>query len=199
MKTLPLDHTAPHWKNSLLNDLVFIKKHLRYPINKRTIPAALSAVLILFFAVRVIWTALFASGRVHYGAGWFLAGTLLIVAIARISRYWRSLRFLAIPTPFFANENRKQIEDFLRWQQLNVYRHPQAPDVFQILSRPRNSNSPQREVMIFIADDKRILINSHIINQKWSIAPPSRNAGNMAAMLYKWLRERSNGGGIVIS
>ncbi len=101
--------------------------------------------------------------------------------------YYNILRFKSIRTPFFANENMRLVEEFLRSQQLNLYRHPQAPEVFQILSRPLG-NTEQREVMIFIANDKCILINSHFINTKWTISPQSRNYRNMASRLKEWLK-----------
>ena len=119
----------------------------------------------------------------------FIIPLLVVIIIGSFYQYYRTLQFRSIPTPFFANENRKLIEVFLRSQQLMLYQHPDAPEVFQIASRAiGGGKNPQREIMIFIADDKRVLINSHFVNQKYTITPASRNAGKMANRLQEYIK-----------
>ncbi|MCW3122558.1 MAG: hypothetical protein JWQ38_2050 [Flavipsychrobacter sp.] len=173
-----------------MDDLVFIKKHLRYPMSKKTLPATAFIALSLFFIFRTLWLTVLIEQRGNIWTGVFLAAMMVIAFASGVMRYWRTLKFRSIPTPYFANENIKLIDSFLRVQQLNLYRHPKAPEVFQILSRAMG-NSAQREVMIFIADDKRILINSHFTNQKWLISPASKNAGQMAGQLKEWIKTQA--------
>jgi hypothetical protein len=187
MKAIPGNNEGPQWNNKLLEDLVFIKKHGRYPLSKKTIPSAILLAVFVYLGSRMILTVMIISHKSNLATTWLIAAFLGISFISIILRYWRTLHFKTIPTPFFADENRKLIDEFLRSQQLNVYRHPNAPEVLQILSRALG-NSQQREVMIFIADDKRILINSQFINQKWTLNPQSRNYRLMANRLREWLK-----------
>jgi hypothetical protein len=53
-------------------------------------------------------------------------------------------------------------------------------------------NREFREVMVFIADDQQILINSHFTGSKFSITPPSRNYRKMSKMLQQWLDKHIN-------
>lgn len=192
MKSLPGNNTGPQWNNSLLDDLVFIKQHLRYPISKKTLPSAALIGISLFFISRTLWMTMLTGVRGHVAVAIFLGVMMAIIFASGIMRYYSTLKFRIIPTPYFATENMKLIETFLRMQQLNLYSHPKAPEVFQILSRPLG-NSEQREVMIFIADDKRILINSHFINQKWVLSAGSKNANGMARQLQQWISQISKG------
>ena len=186
MKSLPGNNAGAQWNNSLLDDLVFIKKNLRYPMSKKTLPSAALIGILLFFISRTLWMTMLTGMHGHVAVAIFLGVMMGIIFLSGILRYYRTLQFRSIPTPYFAAENMKLIDTFLRMQQLNLYRHPRAPEVFQILSRPLG-NSEQREVMIFIADDKRILINSHFINQKWIISAASKNTNGMARQLKQWL------------
>jgi len=142
----------------------------------------------LFFGMRFLF---FSKILIHPELIQWIAVTMVTVlpAIA-VYQYLNILKFARVPTPFFGNENRKLLEDFLQSQQLAVYRHPQAPEVYQIISKPLgNSSYEMREVMIFIADDKRILINSHFVDQTFSaFTPPSRNYRKMANRLKEWIK-----------
>jgi hypothetical protein len=192
MKSLPGNKTGPQWNNSLFDDLAFIKQHLRYPMSKKTLPSAALIGILLFFISRALWMTMLTGLHGHVAVTIFLGVMMAIIFVSGIQRYYGTLRFHSIPTPYFATENLKLVETFLRMQQLNLYRHPKAPEVFQILSRPLG-NSEQREVMIFIADDKRILINSHFINQKWVLSAASKNANGMARQLQQWISQNSKG------
>jgi len=175
------------WNNTLLDDLAFIKKKQRYPLSRKTIP---STILIAFFVLmisRLSFVGLLLNHKSNIAMSVFTVVIMTVVFISGILSYWRTLRFSCITTPYFESENRALIELFLKSQHLNMYRHPKAPEVFQILSRALGNKQDQREVMIFIADDHRILINSHFINQKWTITPQSRNYRKMASQFKQWL------------
>jgi len=64
-------------------------------------------------------------------------------------------------------DDRQNLEVF-KDHHFAVGRHPQMPEVFQILSKNISSLNDAREVVIFIADDKRILVNSHFINGRFN-------------------------------
>ncbi len=187
MKSIPQSNSGPQWNNKLLDDLVFIKKHLRYPFSRRTIPSTLIIAAFMYWLGRMMWVIFLVQQRKP--AITFLVISLMIVILfTGIYNYYRTLKFAIIPTPFPAAENRRLVEKFLQSQQLATYTHPKAPEVFQIASKPLgNSISEQREIMIFIADDNRILINSHFINQKFALTPSSRNYRQMANRLKEWV------------
>lgn len=196
MKSISGGSSDPKWEHSLYNDLSFIKQHLRYRISKKTVPATAILAMILFFASRTIWMAFLASKMQDVVMSLFVVLMMCIVLATGIRRYWRTLWFRKIETPYYAADNIKLIDDFLRSQQLNIYRHPRAPEVFQIVSMPIGKDETKREVMIFIADDKCILVNSHFTNQKWTIPAQSNNAARMAKQLEAWvvgLRQTSSG------
>ena len=189
MKYLPEGDAAPQWNSTLLHDLVFIKQHLRYPFSKKTLPGTFIIALILFVGLRSFGFIFLAAHSNNLFFKLFIIPLLAITIIGTFYQYYRTLQFRCIPSPFFAHENMKLIEVFLRSQHLALYRHPDAPEVFLISSRAIGGGSnPQREIMIFIADDKRVLINSHFVNQRYSITPASRNAGKMANRLKEYIK-----------
>jgi len=172
----------------LLNDLVFINKHKRYPMSKKMIIPVFSLLFILIAGSRMVYTTVFLRKSDISVMLWIAIALVFISMCGMLYSFYNILRFRSIPAPFPVNENIKLVNEFLRSQQLNVFRHPQAPEVFQILSRPLGGNTEQREVMIFIADDRRILINSHFVNQQWTLSPQSRNYRKMANRLKEWLK-----------
>ncbi len=175
------------WKDSLAEDLTFIKEHKRYRISKRTMPSVLLFVSFLVSTAYMLRTSLMISYKGHVALSIGLVLLLLLLAVSHIVRYMRSLRFQTIGTPFVMNENVKILASFLKAQGVNVYHHPKKKEVVQILSRPLGNNPNQREVMVFIADDNRILVNSHFAGMKWGMASSSSNAGRMAKKLAEWV------------
>jgi hypothetical protein len=188
MKTLPGNNAGPQWSSKLIDDLSFIKKHHRYPLSKKTLIPTFSLLLIVACSSWMIYTTVFRHKMEISAIIWFVLLLLAVSVFGAIYNYYNLLRFKTIPTGYASLENRKLVDEFLTSQQLNVFRHPQAPEVLQILSRPLGNNTEQREVMIFIADDKRLLINSHFINQKWTVSPQSRNYRIMANRLKEWMK-----------
>jgi len=189
MKQLQGSNTGPQWNSTLLHDLVFIKQHLRYPFSEKTLPKTFIVAFLLIIGARMMGFVFLAAHSNNLFFKLFIIPLLVVIIIGSFYQYYRTLQFRSIPTPFFAAENTKLIEVFLRSQQLMLYQHPDAPEVFQIASRAiGGGKNPQREIMIFIADDKRVLINSHFVNQKYTITPASRNAGKMANRLQEYIK-----------
>ena len=112
---------------------------------------------------------------------------LLISVIASLWRYMQTLKFATIATPFYSEQNRELIERFLKSMHLVVFQHPEAPEVYQIISKNIDAFKEQREVMVFIADDKRILLNSHYTRTGFTLISSSGNYREMAKSLKIWL------------
>jgi hypothetical protein len=190
MKSLPISGASgPQWNSKLLKDLIFIKKNLRFPLGKITIIPLLAMFPILTLSFITLSKKFSDPQRTNLAPAILVLLLLLVMPILGFLRLLSALKFKMIATPFFAVENMELLQRFLKSQHLAFHRHPDAPELFQILSRPLgNFKNEQREVMVFIADDKRILINSHFTEQKFGVAPSSKNAKRMAASLEEWLR-----------
>lgn len=184
MKQLQQDSTTnTDWSKQIVTDLSFIKRHLRYPMRKsRWIPILFWS---LFFVliVALILSAILDKDSVTKP----IVLVPVIIPFIIVFRYIHSLRFVKVNTPFYLDENIKVLERFLTAQQLLTYRHPEAPEVFQILSKNISTGKEDREILVFIADDKRVLLNSHFTNSGWSLPMGKSHADEMAKMLVKFI------------
>jgi len=188
-----IDNNAPgsgyNWQNDLLKDLSFIKEKKRYPLSRKTLaPGALMGLLALAM-LRIAWPLYFTSKINNQFVFW---GSIILVAaliFAVFYRYYRALKFNSIHTPFYLQENRSALKKFLTTNHLAFTQHADAPEVFLIISRNLDANPKKeyREVMVFIAADKEILVNSHFVGNKFKTNPPSRNSRRMAKDLESWL------------
>ncbi len=193
MKTIntPTNHD---WGKDIVKDLAFIKKHKRYPFNKKTITPAtitsLCALLIARISLPIFFSTTSNSSYLHW------MSTLIIIAmiLAIVLQYKRVMSFDEIGSPYSEKEHIMLVKKFLSFKQLAFTQHTEAHEVFIIISKNLNTNPKKeyREVMVFIADDKRILVNSHFVGNRFSIAPPSGNYKKMAAELHKWLNTNIN-------
>ena len=175
------------WQNSVLSDLDYIKKHLRYPWKSGMkaplfVAAGFVVVSVVSFLLEMQWTTT-RSTFVHY----FLSLSSLVLALFSIARYLKSLKFTTIETGLNKVLNQQLICSFLQGKQLLIYEHPQCPDIIQILSRPVNINSEQREVLVFIAEENRVLVNSHFTENHWIILLKSRHDKTMAKGLLNYI------------
>lgn len=182
-KALPQNSgSQPEWDSNLIKDLTFIKQNLRYPINKKQLlPGFFLLVLILCFLL----TISLMMQRQHGAGDFLIIGLQVIVAIIIVRRTFESLKFISIPTPFTLADNIKILQDFLESQHLIVFRHPEAPEVFQIISRNIDAFKDVREILVFIADDSRILINSHFTSSTQNMA---KHHKQMAQMLTNYIK-----------
>lgn len=185
---LPSGQPAPEWDNRLIADIGFIKKHLRYPIGRYTIlPFALLALII---PVLVIIIYLMIIGR-HAGDHSFrpFIGIALPVIVGCIfaRRAWDMLHFRAVPTPYFATENQLLLLRFLQAHHFAFARHPDAPEVFQIMSKSISALQDEREIIVFIADDRRILINSHFTQNRYKASGGTSHLRQIEGLLERWL------------
>lgn len=183
----------------MLNDLAFIKQHKRYPLGKRTVaPAALAGFLFLA-AMRVVWPVLFITTTGNSSAQSGLAGWIIISVVGGFTIFmavqaFRVLKFDKLDSPYHLAENMVLLKKFFTSNHLAFTQHPEAQEVFMIISRNLDASPKRdyREVMVFIADDKQILVNSHFTGKKFSITPPSRNYKRMSKELQRWLNDHIN-------
>lgn len=190
-KLKPLDpgHDNPQWNDNLVSDLAFIKKHLRYPFGKKTfVPILMIGFFVAIIGRTMTFGIFFTNKHIFHHPYFIVAFVVLIVGIY-IGLYLQMLHFTVIKTPYSAAGNMQLLEQFLSAQNLAFGRHPQAPEVFQIMSRNMNEfRGETREVVLFIADDQRILINSSFVQRGFSITPTSRNYKQVATRLREWIK-----------
>ena len=120
-------------------------------------------------------------------------GVILIPLIIGVRRYIDIIRFKPVATGFPLVKNMQLLETFLKEEQLVVFRHPESPGIYQIISKNISAVGDEREVMIFIADDNRILVNSHFTtSRKWSnFTVNATHKKEMVRLLKKWLQQHA--------
>lgn len=197
MKHLNAPTGSGDWQNELIRDLAYIKAHKRYKLGKKTIaPASIIALLLLTMA-RLAWPFIFLSfstvpAQQSSLLQWIFSLTIAFLLLTVVYSFFKVLKFETLKTPQFMQENIILLHKFFSQNRLAYTQHPEAPEVFMIISRNLDANPKKdyREVMVFIADDKQILVNSHFTGKKFNITPPSRNFKRMAKQLQRWLDEQ---------
>jgi hypothetical protein len=179
-------HEKTNWQKGIYEDLGFIKKHLRYRYTSGVkTPLIFWSLLIILFGT-LMTSYLNVSGK---------PGTLpnplpvvmIIPLVVMLYRYVRSLKFIALETGLSLEINRQLLAAFLQKQHLQVFEHPESKDIMQIISIPVYHKNDMREVIVFIADRNRILINSHFTNSGWTMSPGKRHHNQMAHSLDQWI------------
>lgn len=195
MKQIDGNGGSAHWDKSLLEELTYIKKHLRYKPKRATyLPVLLWGFLLLPIGITCAIILSKRHGDNSNYAILFLALISFITYLSLIIRYLASLTFRIIATDFFSQQNQYMVERFLQSEKMMIYRHPDAPEVFQIQSRKLYANDEQREIIIFIADDMRILINSHFTGTGWFPLAAKRHHRQMAKKLKAWMGKNAPAG-----
>lgn len=200
MKHLNNPSGSQDWQNELLRDLAYIKAHKRYKLGKKTIAPAGIVVFILIAVARVAWPLIFLNFSIEHTQQstllqWVFSLAIVFLLLTIVYSFFKVLKFETLTTPQFMQENIILLHKFFTQNRLAYTQHPEAPEVFMIISRnlDANPNKDYREIMVFIADDKQILVNSHFTGKKFSITPPSRNYKRMARELQKWLNDEQIG------
>jgi hypothetical protein len=148
MKTIESGNVnSTQWNNELIRDLAFIKKHLRYRLSKKIILKSTGIGFIFVLLIRLgsmLW--LVDRSKVFQNPiMWFLLIVLAAAILFPIISYIQVLKFKAIPTPYFSTENQEIIKQFLLSMQLALSRHPEAPEVFQIMSKNMSKEKRSKE------------------------------------------------------
>lgn len=197
MKHLNAPSGSNNWQNDLLRDLAYIKKHKRYKLGKKTIAPAGIVTLVLLTIARLVWPLLFLNFTAEHTQQssllqWVFTLSIALLLLTVVYSFFKVLKFESLKTPHYIQENIVLLHKFFTNNHLAYTQHPEAPEVFMIVSRNLDANAKNdyREVMVFIADDKQILVNSHFTGKKFNITPPSRNFRRMAKQLQSWLDEQ---------
>ena len=197
MKHLNAPSGSNNWQNDLLRDLAYIKKRKRYKLGKKTIAPAGIVTLVLLTIVRLVWPLLFLNFSTQHTRQssllqWVFSLSIALLLLTVVYSFFKVLKFETLKTPRYIQENTVLLHKFFTNNHLAYTQHPEAPEVFMIVSRNLDANAKNdyREVMVFIADDKQILVNSHFTGKKFNITPPSRNFKRMAKQLQSWLDEQ---------
>lgn len=193
MKSINSPNPNSNWEDELLKDLSYIKEKKRYRLGRKTLQPATIAILLIIITARLALLFIINPGKPSGPPVWveWLIGTLIAFTVVNvIYRYYQTLVFKVINTEFHLTEHIDLLQKFFTDNNLAFTHHDKAPEVFMIISRnlDANPNKDYREVMVFIADDKRILVNSHFTGSKFSITPPSGNYKKMAKKLQDWLQ-----------
>lgn len=196
MKHLNAPSGSGDWQNELLRDLAYIKAHKRYKLGKKNIAPASIIVLLLLTVARLAWPFIFLNfsaipAQQSSLLQWVFTLAIVFLLLTVVYSFFRVLKFEKLTTPQFMQENIILLHKFFTQNRLAYTQHAEAPEVFMIISRNLDANAKKdyREVMVFIADDKQILVNSHFTGKKFNITPPSRNYKRMARELQKWLND----------
>lgn len=200
MKKIDTVNNSQNWQNELLQDLEYIKANKRYKLGKKTIaPAGIIAIVLVSIA-RIAWPFIFLNfsaipDQQSSLLQWIFSLAIVFLLFTVVYSFFRVLKFETLTTPLFMQENIVLLHKFFTQNRLAYTQHPDAPEVFMIISRNLDANPKKdyREIMVFIADDKQILVNSHFTGKKFSITPPSRNYKRMARELQKWLNDEQIG------
>lgn len=179
-------NNGAHWEG-LTEELEYVKQHRRYPISRKTLPVV--GVLLLLLLIATQWLLhTFTSTADNTYIQWFLLAMVLVLVVSSMARFWSMLRFVTLPTYKDAVGNSKLIAQFLKEQHINALAHPLAAHVYMVQSREIGSGkSTQKEIMIIVADNKRILINSHYANNRWYATRPRRKCGQIVKEMRIWL------------
>lgn len=139
--------------------------------------------------IYVLWQLVGNVGNDNFRAIWLPICVIAILVLITIVAYVQQLRFTTIALPYDAQRNAVLLKQFLQQQHLAFHQYADAPEVFQIISRARPQNDMQ-ETVVFIADDNRILVNSHFTKQRWGIRVARRRYRQIVRMLRDWLQQQ---------
>jgi hypothetical protein len=180
------------FSNKLIGQLGFIRKHRRYPFNRRTLLPFLSVIGIVP-GLLALAAALYIHPPNNRSSAIFIPVLFICMsfpAIAAAVRYWRSLRFTSVAALPDQAGNMQLLERFLRDSRFAYNRHPDAPEVYAIVSTPIRAMDGEREVVIFIADAGRILINSHFTQNRFRAFIGQVRYMELARNLRAWIRQQ---------
>jgi hypothetical protein len=191
-----LDSDTTEWQEELATNLAFIKKHKRYPFTSMTIMPLITSIVLLGGLIWMFWAGLYGNKQATGSFPFIIALVLSVPVLVAIGRYFSLIGFRIIHTSFYLAENMKLLQLFLEQQKLVTFRHPAMPEVFQIISKNISAMGEDREVLIFVADDKRVLVNSHYTSsRKWFrfLSPPTHEKEMIKSFMH-WLSARDRSG-----
>lgn len=152
----------PEKKEHTPEDYDFIKHRLRYPLDsfRRIFPFIFfSLVIVLIFLLIYLGKPLQLQRSLF--AFIFIHGFSVTAMALGIYRYWRSLYFIRVAAAIDESTNIALLQGFLHAGRFHVHQPGGHPEVFMISSR-EDAQYRESEIVVFMAVDKAILVNSHI-------------------------------------
>lgn len=177
--------SGAEWEKQIVADLSFIKQHFRYPMRRKIIAPIIFWIVFFVLVAALVIASILDTDKPGKG---LIAIVPLLIPWIIIFRYVHSLRFVKVQTPYTLSQNMVMIEQFLKASQLLIFRHPEAPEVFQILSKDISVGKEDREIMVFIADDYRILVNSQFTQGGWSLPQGKSHVNQMCERLMRYMK-----------
>lgn len=175
------------YTDQLVSQLSFIKKKLRYPIDKKKFLPVLTLIPASLFPIFYLINT---YEHRHGNLPWLLLLIcifLFVPAIVALFRLRQTFFFVPVRTGCSASENARQLISFFQDNQLRFEQHPEARELFWIMSRSLHRNSDTREVVFFVVDENRILINGHFTDMNRRVPAGSPHHRQMAKKLRKWM------------
>jgi len=191
MKQLNSGSGNADWGSKIIKDLAFIKAKNRYPLTALAIAPLGSLIFLSILYGSFIARVNMSRGGMPQLMGILMIVLLTILAFTAINNIRQTFSFRRIETPYHLPVNMELLKKFLQSQHLAFSQHPEAPEVFMILSKNLSIRGDYREIVIFITDDKQILLNSHFTGSRFTITTPSKNYKLMARMLNDWLKNNT--------
>ena len=182
-----IENYGIHWDDIAI-ELSFIKQHKRYPISKKMLLSIAAIVFILLIVSMQLMFITFANNAEYKYLSMVILAIALLTAADRAIKLWRTLKFEELLSAKNASGNNQLISRFLAEQQILSHVHLEDSNIFMVQSREiDNDEKPQKEIMILIADNNRILINSHYSNMWWYASGPYRRSDLLSKQLAEWL------------
>lgn len=116
---------------------------------------------------------------------------VLFLNLLTVSRYWRTLSFRPVAALLNTGQNISLLRNFLQSHHFAFQQHPQAAEVFQIISRNISASGEDREVLVFLADEGRILLNSHFTQSGTKVTMGTTHVREMAKNLKQYIAQQT--------
>lgn len=151
--------------------------------------AILPGASLLIYAL--IYLASTGSGFKSNPAFFIILVVALLANLLAVNRFWRTLTFRPVAALPTTAENILLIRNFLQSHHFAFQQHPQAAEVFQIISRNISASGEDREVLVFLADEGRILLNSHFTQSGTKVTMGTTHVREMAKNLKQYIAQQT--------
>jgi hypothetical protein len=153
------------------NEIDFIKNKKRFPINKKTafplIAGIISIAFLIYFLLLVILLSNTKSREMELNEIILLSIVVILCTtpyVFGIYKIVQNFLFKEIKTNFSIDQNRSQLIAFLKSKSIAFHHNIVSHDLVQITSSNIGDiKTDIRQVVIFVVDNQRILINSHVL------------------------------------
>ncbi len=181
------------WPKHMVEDVPFIKQNLRYPFRWRIIFPLLLGITVILFIVPVALSLTLGDTPLAPLINlfiWISVGISILAWVAAIYQYRKSLVFTAIATPGDELQQVQLIRRFFSERGIMVLDHPETAKVQYVVSLPIKKGSEEREVVILIADNNRILVNSHFSGRGLNLALNQRTYKDLVTAIEQFVHNK---------